>query len=158
MVTSHGGETSYCAGMEDAKTQFAQRLREAMQQAGYAPKPAVLEREFNLRNPGRPVTLHGVRRWLRGETMPTQEKLVVLAEWLKVPPAALRFGAPVQHRVHESDHLWEALSYRERETLEAFAGLPPSQRAIAREVIMALAKAGKWERQAGQAEDDSTSP
>lgn len=144
--------------MEDAKTQFAARLREAMQQAGYAPKPAILEREFNLRNPGRPVTLHGVRRWLRGETLPTQEKLVVLAEWLKVPPEALRFGTQVRHRIRESEQLWEALSYRERETLEVFAGLPPSQRAIAREVIMALAKAGKWERQAGLKTDDDEPP
>ena len=66
--------------MENAKTQFADRLREAMTAAGYEPKPAVLEREFNTRYWGPPMTLHGVRRWLRGETLPSQEKLLVLAE------------------------------------------------------------------------------
>ena len=32
-----------------------------------------LEREFNTRYWGKPMTLHGVRRWLRGETLPTHE-------------------------------------------------------------------------------------
>ena len=35
--------------MDDAKTQFAERLREAMTAAGYEPKAAVLEQEFNTR-------------------------------------------------------------------------------------------------------------
>ena len=58
--------------MDDAKTQFAERLREAMTAAGYEPKAAVLEREFNTRYWGKPMTLHGVRRWLQGETLPSQ--------------------------------------------------------------------------------------
>ena len=74
--------------MQNAKELFANRLRDAMQAAGYEPKPAVLEREFNTRYWGKPMTLHGVRRWLRGETLPTHEKLLVLAEWLGVPPQA----------------------------------------------------------------------
>jgi len=35
--------------METANQKFAKRLRAAMEKAGYEPKPAVLEREFNLR-------------------------------------------------------------------------------------------------------------
>ena len=68
--------------MEKLHLAFAQRLREAMIRAGYEPRPAVLEREFNQRYWGRPMTLHGVRRWLQGETLPTQNKLLTLAEWL----------------------------------------------------------------------------
>jgi len=52
--------------MKNAKIEFATRLREAMEAAGFVAKPAVLEREFNLRYWGKPITLHGVRRWLRG--------------------------------------------------------------------------------------------
>ena len=33
-----------------------------MAAAGYEAKPAVLEREFNMRHWGKPMTLHGVRR------------------------------------------------------------------------------------------------
>jgi hypothetical protein len=44
--------------MTNAKKQFAARLKKAMETAGYAAKPAVLEREFNLRYLGSPLTLH----------------------------------------------------------------------------------------------------
>lgn len=127
--------------MENAKTKFAERLRQAMQQAGYEPKPAVLEREFNLRNWGKPVTLHGVRRWLRGETWPTEDKLLILADWLKISPQELRFGDEVQSRIGEHHKLWDELNYQERETLEAFIQLPAAQRKIIREVILTFAKA-----------------
>ena len=60
--------------MQDAKKQFAAQLREAMQAAGYEPKPVVLEREFNTRHWGKPMSLHGVRLWLLGETMPDFKK------------------------------------------------------------------------------------
>lgn len=129
--------------MKNVKEEFAERLSEAMRQAGYEPKPAVLEREFNLRSWGKPVTLHGVRRWLRGETWPTDEKLLVLAEWLKVPPQQLKFGQELQDRINEHRELWIDLSYQERDTLEAFMSLPPSQRKIIREVVLTFARAAR---------------
>ena len=77
----------------DEKTEFSQRLRKAIEDAGYPVRPTVLEREFNTRYWGRSdVTVQAVRRWLRGEAIPSQEKLQVLAEWLKIEPHALRFG------------------------------------------------------------------
>jgi transcriptional regulator with XRE-family HTH domain len=126
----------------DAKAQFAQRLREAMTAAGYAPRPAVLEREFNTRYWGKPMTLHGVRRWLLGETLPSQDKLVVLAEWLGVPPQELRFGPELVQRVEQRRHRWDrAVGYEEREIFEAFLRLPVPQRRVVREVIVAFSKA-----------------
>ena len=47
--------------MTNEKIRFAQRLIEAMQAQGYDPEPAILEREFNLRYFGKPMTLQGVR-------------------------------------------------------------------------------------------------
>lgn len=41
---------------------------------------------------GTPVTPHAVRKWLIGEAIPTQEKILVLAKWLNVSAAWLRFG------------------------------------------------------------------
>ena len=52
--------------MNNEKSLFAQRLITAMQAKGYDPKPSILEREFNLRHNGKPVTLYGVRKWLLG--------------------------------------------------------------------------------------------
>jgi len=124
------------------KSDFAQRLRNAMQQAGYAPRPVVLEREFNTRYWGASVTLQAVRRWLRGEAMPTQDKLQVLAEWLQVAPETLRFGDRVRLSVRETRRRWDGeLAWQEREVLDAFLRLPAPQRKVVREVILTFARA-----------------
>ena len=129
--------------MSDVKRQFADRLRAAMDKAGYPPKPALLEREFNLRWYGRPMTLHGVRRWLLGEAIPGQEKIVTLAEWLGVSPQILRYGAEVEQRIEERAARWEeAIRYQEREVITAYLSLPQDQRKAVREIILALASKG----------------
>lgn len=121
---------------------FAQRLREAMEAAGYEARPAVLEREFNTRHWGKPMTLHGVRRWLRGETLPSYEKLLVLAKWLAVPPQQLGFGDEIQQRVEQRRARWDrGVGYLERDVFEVFLKLPVPQRKVIREVILAFAKA-----------------
>ncbi|OIP18374.1 MAG: transcriptional regulator [Comamonadaceae bacterium CG2_30_59_20] len=123
------------------KAEFAQRLTEAMTRAGYALRPVVLEREFNTRYWGRSVTLQAVRRWLRGEAIPSQDKLQVLADWLKVEPEVLRFGEAVRNSVRQHRQRWdEGVGYLERETLDAFLKLPAPQRKLVREVILTFAK------------------
>lgn len=127
--------------MSDDKKLFADRLREAMQAAGYEPKPAVLEREFNTRFWGKPMTLHGVRRWLRGETLPTHEKLLVLASWLGVTPQYLHYGDEIQHKVQERRARWDSgIGYEDRDIFEAFLKLPIPQRRVIREIILTFAK------------------
>lgn len=112
-----------------------------MTAAGYEPKPAVLEREFNTRYWGKPMTLHGVRRWLRGETLPTHEKLLVLAEWLGVPPQQLNFGDQIQRKVEQRRARWDSgIGYQDRDIFEAFLKLPVPQRKLIREVILTFAK------------------
>ncbi len=76
---------------KNAKTQFADRLRKAMIDAGLEPKAAVLERGFNLHFFGPRITAHGVARWLRGETVPPFNKVASPALWLKVPVETKRF-------------------------------------------------------------------
>lgn len=125
----------------DEKTEFGRRLRDAMTSAGYPLRPVVLEREFNTRYWGRSVTLQGVRRWLRGEAIPSQDKLLVLADWLGVEPEVLRFGVAVRHQVQERRQRWdEGVGHVERETFDAFLSLPAPQRKIVREVILTFAK------------------
>lgn len=125
----------------DEKAQFGERLKAAMLEAGYPPRPAVLEREFNSRYWGRSVTFQAVSRWLRGLSIPSQDKLQVLAEWLRVEPQALRFGERAVRRIQETRNVWEnAKYYQERETFEAYLALSLAQRKIVREVILAFAK------------------
>ena len=128
--------------MKNAIELFADRLRDAMKAAGYDPKPAVLEREFNTRYWGKAMTLHGVRRWLRGETMPTHDKLMVLAEWLAVSPQQLGFGDEIARKSQERRARWDSgIGYQDRDIFEAFLKLPVPQRKVLREVILAFAKA-----------------
>jgi len=123
------------------KAEFAQRLTDAMTRAGYALRPVVLEREFNTRYWGRSVTLQAVRRWLRGEAIPSQDKLQVLADWLKIEPEVLRFGEAVRNSVQQHRQRWdEGVGYLERETFDAFLKLPAPQRKLIREVILTFAK------------------
>lgn len=128
---------------DDPKRQFAHRLRTAMEAAGYIAKPSVLEREFNLHWYGKPMTLHGVRRWLLGEAIPGQDKIVALAEWLGISPQALRYGTEVDRRIEERNtRLDEAIRYQEREVFTAYLSLPQTERRAVREIILALASKG----------------
>lgn len=129
--------------MDPENQAFAKRLEEAMKAAGYEPRPSVLEREFNLRFWGQPMTLHGVRRWLRGEAFPPPKKLQVLARWLGVDPQWLRLGeAPaLQAAEPAAKPTLAEPGWSERELVEALMRLPVAQRRVVREVIVAFAKA-----------------
>jgi len=119
-------------------------LVEAMKARGYKPEPAVLEREFNLKYYGKPMTLHGVRKWLIGESIPPYDKIMTLAEWLKIPPEDLTFGLEIKQKIKQENTNWkEDISYQEREVFEAFLNLPAPQRKVVREVIIAFAKSYK---------------
>lgn len=104
---------------------FSQRLIDAMQQAGYQAKPAVLEREFNLRYWGKSVTLQGVRRWLRGEAIPAGDKLDTLVEWLGVNKQYLLYGEQAVKAATEQVARWDTrITSEEREIIELFIDLP----------------------------------
>lgn len=124
----------------DNKLEFARRLREAMLAAGLDPRPSVLLNLFNSRYWGRSVTFQAVSRWLKGEAIPAQDKLVVLAELLRVEPSVLRFGVQAQARLQARERRWEeGVGYTERETFEAFLNLPAPQRKLVGDVIRAFA-------------------
>lgn len=123
------------------KIEFSNRLRQAMADAGYAASPSVLEQEFNLRWYGRSISNQAAWNWLNSKAVPTQDKIQVLAEWLKVEPEVLRFGEVVRHSVQEYRQRWdEGVGYLERETFDAFLQLPAPQRKLIREVILTFAQ------------------
>jgi hypothetical protein len=124
------------------KVEFSNRLRARMVEAGYQARPSVVEREFNLRWHGRSISTQAAWSWLNSKSIPAQDKIQVLAEWLKVEPEVLRFGEAVKHSVQKHRQRWEeGVGYLERETFDAFLKLPSPQRKIIREVILAFAKA-----------------
>ena len=125
------------------KTEFAHRLKSALEAAGYEPRPVVVEKHFNSRFWGRPVSFQAVRRWLRGDSIPEQDKLMVLAEWLEVEPHYLRFGGtadPERKRRKAGEKL---VPPEERALFDTYLSLPADQRKVVRGVIEALAEAGR---------------
>ena len=80
--------------ISNEREQFSQRLQKLLRDAHHSPdSPTELAREFNIRYPGRPITVHAARKWLVGEAIPTQDKMRTLADWLMVPIDWLRYGA-----------------------------------------------------------------
>lgn len=74
------------------REEFRARLMSALKAAGMDTSPSAFTRQFNVRADGAAVTPHGARKWLLGESLPTQERLHVLARWLNVSPEWLRYG------------------------------------------------------------------
>ena len=126
------------------KTEFSARLRHAMQAAGYAVSPTVLEHEFNLRWHGRSISTQAAWSWLNNKAIPTQDKVQVLAEWLKIEPQVLRFGEAVRQSLQKRHQRWEeGMNHLERETVDTFLQLPAPQRKLIREVILTFAQVHK---------------
>jgi hypothetical protein len=54
------------------------------------PSSAFVAREFNLRDPSPcSVTHEGVRRWLRGLSLPNPHRMEILFEWLEIDPTSI---------------------------------------------------------------------
>jgi hypothetical protein len=124
------------------KIEFTKRLRAAMTQAGYVASPSVLEHEFNLRWPGKSISNQAAWGWLNNRSIPMQDKMQILAEWLKVEPEVLRFGESVRKSVQLHKQLWESgVGFQERETLTEFLALSAPNRKVVKEVIAAFTKA-----------------
>ena len=126
---------------DDEKILFANRLTTAMQTQGYEAKPSVLEREFNLRHNGKPVTFAGVSKWLKGTAMPSADKLLTLSKWLDVPPEELAFDKDIKKAIEQREARWkEEIGYKDKDVVEAYLALPTAQKKIIRETIIEFSK------------------
>ena len=76
----------------DMYMEFAARLEQAKAAKSIKHSPTVLGNLFNSVFDGRAVTVHTARNWILGKSMPTQDKLVVLAQLLDTSAEQLRYG------------------------------------------------------------------
>lgn len=129
------------AAKESENRQFSERLRQALRKAARVASPTGVANAFNLRFWGRPVSVYAVRKWLMGASMPTQDKLTVLAEWLSVEPHWLRFGTETaQTRVHAAQ-IQARHSAQDNAFLEQFYRLNEGHRQAVKAMMIALQKA-----------------
>ena len=125
-------------GMGNERQDFSKRLAGAMEAKGYAPRPGVLHKLFNSHYEGRSVAFSTVSKWLRGKTLPEQDRLQVLASILGVDPHTLRFGG--KRRIGEGPAGWGgAMAADEQTLITAYRSLPESRRQLVRTLIEALA-------------------
>jgi len=124
---------------EQERETFAQRLNAALAAADIPPSATELQRQFNALSPQQPVTVHAARKWLIGESIPTQQRLQNLSTWLKVSPNWLRFGDDSE------DIGGKAMSVDEQLLLRSFRRLPVRERQKLLELVQTMAR-GRGER------------
>jgi transcriptional regulator with XRE-family HTH domain len=122
--------------------EFAARLRLALKGVGIRPSATVLANEFNLRYWGKSITINTARNWLLGKSIPMQDKLRVLADWLHVSPDELRYGSlAASPKRQDSDAELATLNMQDREMLARYMALPIEDRKTVCDVVAALSVA-----------------
>ena len=128
----------------EERKEFTRRLQSALRQARQpADSATALARGFNSRFPGRAITVHAARKWLMAESIPTQDKLRTLAQWLQVPAEWLRFGgallddasngrAPIDNAVGS---MLAEMNREELKLVEALHALEADERRLVRELV-----------------------
>ena len=114
----------------------------ALKGIGIRPSPTLLANEFNLRYWGESITINTARNWLLGKSIPMQDKLRVLAEWLHVSADELRFGtlAPT-FKTQEAGIDMSVLTMQDRDMLARYMTLSLADRKTVCDVVAALAVA-----------------
>lgn len=124
------------------KEAFSKRLTRLLNDAGIGiTSPTLVAREFNRRYPGKPVTAQAVRKWINGEAIPAEDKIRILAKWLKASPHWLHYGESEKNagvlKVEEEMGVYgdETIAT----LLEDFQRLAPEQKIMVCEIVHALA-------------------
>jgi len=122
---------------------FSERLNQSLKDSKLSKpsSPSAVAKEFNSRYQGKSVTLHAVRKWMVGEAIPSQPKLVALAHWLGVTPEWLRFGtsSAANTVLHQSSANYSALDEALCNDLQR---LTADQKRMVREFVSLMLRKG----------------
>lgn len=126
---------------DQERADFADRLQQALRDANYRDdSPTELARQFNARYSGQPVSVHAARKWLLGDSIPSQEKLRVLADMLGVSAEWLRYGGDAG----AAGRADAALSSTDARLMTDIRRLSERDRAIVRDIVRSMVRtAGK---------------
>lgn len=113
------------------RQRFSERLVGSLKAAGVPVSPTRLAKMFNAHSSGSAVNPQAARKWLLGQSIPTQDKLQKLATLLGVSATWLRFGGGVPRSAVAADIIADV------ECL----GL--SDQALARKIIRVLVEHGR---------------
>lgn len=124
-------EITLTAKLEERES-FSTRLKQGMQAIGCKNSPTVLANMFNAAFQGRAITPHTARNWILGNSLPTQEKMVSLANLLRTSPEQLRFG-----RSSEKTLVIEGLEQtaEDQQFYKAYLQLNKTQQLLMRDLV-----------------------
>ena len=115
---------------------FAARLAIAIDSKGLKQSPTSIANLFNSKYEGRPITPHTARNWLLGKSLPTQEKLVLLAELLDTSPEQLRFGRSSEKTlISDFDGAEIEVANVDQQFFRRYLALTETQRRVVRDVV-----------------------
>lgn len=120
------------------KRAFSERLKQQLALYNWPiNSPTWLAREFNMRYQGQSVSVQTANNWLSGDAIPSQEKLRVLAVWLKVSAEWLRFGEEGL-QVAELPKEYQGVRYNLQDLPNKFAQLSLRQKQAVYDVVEAM--------------------
>ena len=115
---------------------FAERLAIAIDSKGLKQSPTVIANLFNSKYEGRLITPHTARNWLLGKSLPTQEKLVLLAKLLDTSPEQLRFGRNSEKTlIAEFNGLQTEVTNVDQQLFRRYLALTETQQRAVRDVV-----------------------
>lgn len=118
---------------DDERAGFSDRLKSALIARGFDPSPSRFVAEFNLRADGVAVTVHGARKWLIGDAIPTQARLQVLADWL-------RYGEAGNNDVHSPQQSGFSITSDELVFVHDLRLLSEIDRQLLRDIVDSMLK------------------
>lgn len=78
--------------IEKIRAEFANRLRQACDRANVRQRGRAVDIRNELLKRGKTTSTTAIGKWLNGESIPEPDKLLPLADWLKVRPEWLEYG------------------------------------------------------------------
>ena len=125
----------------DMYVEFAARLEQAMAAKSIKHSPTVLGNLFNSVFDGRAVTPHTARNWMLGKSMPTQEKMVVLAKLLDTSAEQLRYGRHSEKTLtlQNADGSEALLTRSQQQLVRKYIMLSASQQRLVSDLVGELA-------------------
>ena len=118
-------------------SEFAKRLEQALKAKSIRNSPTVLANLFNSEFDGRSVTPHTARNWLLGKSIPTQEKLVLLARLLGTSSEQLRYGRNSEKTlmINNADGRETELTASQQQLVRKYIMLSTSQQKLVNDLV-----------------------
>ena len=125
----------------DIYKEFAARLEQAMSAKSISRSSTVLASLFNAEFDGKAVTIPTVSNWMHGWTMPTQDKLLVLAKLLDTSAEHLRYGRHSEKTlmIRNADGSEAELNSSQQQLVRKYIKLSASQQRLVNVLVGELA-------------------